>query len=102
MNTTPVGTTPHTGESPLPDGPFDGALVYDLVYNPPITRLLQDAAKAGCRVLGGLDMLVAQAQAQRQWWTGRRGDAAVMKAAAMRRLQSAAGPRPAGAASLSS
>jgi 3-dehydroquinate dehydratase / shikimate dehydrogenase len=102
VNTTPVGTTPASSESPLPDGPFDGALVYDLVYNPPITRLLQDAAKAGCRVLGGLDMLVAQAQAQRQWWTGRRGDAAVMKAAALRRLQTAAGPRPAGAASLSS
>jgi 3-dehydroquinate dehydratase/shikimate dehydrogenase len=102
VNTTPVGTTPHTDDSPLPDGPFDGALVYDLVYNPPTTRLLRDAANAGCRVLGGLDMLVAQAQVQRQWWTGRRGDASVMKAAALRRLQSATGPRPAGAGSLSS
>ncbi len=101
VNTTPVGTTPRTEESPLPDGPFDGALVYDLVYNPPITRLLRDAERAGCRVIGGLDMLVAQAQAQRHWWIGSRGDATVMKAAALRRLQAAERPRAAGAASLS-
>ena len=46
--------------------------VYDLVYNPPYTRLLEDADRARCRIIGGLDMLVAQAQAQFEWWTGRR------------------------------
>ncbi len=38
----------------------------------PYTRLLADAERARCRVIGGLDMLVAQAQAQFEWWTGRR------------------------------
>ena len=36
-------------------------IVYDLVYNPPQTELLAAAARAGCRTIGGLDMLVAQA-----------------------------------------
>ncbi len=44
--------------------------MYDLVYNPPATRLLRDAAAAGCVTIGGLDMLVAQAQEQFSWWTG--------------------------------
>jgi shikimate 5-dehydrogenase len=87
VNATPIGTAPRTEESPLPDGPFTGRLVYDLVYNPPETRLLRDAAAAGCEVLGGLEMLVAQAQAQRAFWTGRPSEAAVMRAAALRHLQ---------------
>ncbi len=87
VNATPVGTAPGVDDSPLPDDfAFDGHLVYDLVYNPPRTRLLRDAAAAGCRILGGLEMLVAQAQAQFEWWTGQRPDADVMRAAALERL----------------
>ena len=37
-----------------------------------MTRLLRDAAAAGCETIGGLDMLVAQAQEQFDWWTGTR------------------------------
>jgi shikimate 5-dehydrogenase len=44
--------------------------VYDLVYWPPMTRLMSDAQRAGCRTLGGLSMLVAQAERQFEWWTG--------------------------------
>jgi 3-dehydroquinate dehydratase/shikimate dehydrogenase len=89
VNTTPVGTTPNHEHSPLPNGhPLDGDLVYDLIYNPPQTRLLRDAAAAGCRTIGGLDMLVAQAQAQFEWWTGGRPADRVMREAAMARLAS--------------
>jgi 3-dehydroquinate dehydratase/shikimate dehydrogenase len=84
VNATPVGMAPAVNDSPLPDGPFDGALVYDLVYNPPRTRLLADAERAGCAVLGGLDMLVAQAEAQQHWWTGRTPAVGVMRLAAER------------------
>ena len=70
VNTTPVGTWPDVARSPLPDGPFDGRVVYDLVYNPLETRLMADAARAGCETIGGLDMLVAQAVRQFAWWTG--------------------------------
>jgi len=86
VNTTPVGTAPRSDESPWPDGVFDGRLVYDLVYNPPVTRLMRQAASAGCATLGGLEMLVGQAQKQFQWWTGVRPEAAVMRMAALRRL----------------
>ena len=36
--------------------------VYDLIYTPRKTKLLRGAKKAGCRTLGGLEMLVAQAR----------------------------------------
>jgi 3-dehydroquinate dehydratase/shikimate dehydrogenase len=87
VNTTPIGTLPDVDASPLPAGPFTGALVYDLVYNPPETRLLRDARAAGCRTIGGLDMLVAQAERQFEWWTGSAPPAAVMRDAALRALE---------------
>jgi 3-dehydroquinate dehydratase/shikimate dehydrogenase len=87
INATPVGTRPDDHQSPLPAGhPLDGALVYDLIYNPPQTQLLRDAAAAGCRTIGGLDMLVAQAQAQFEWWTEGRPADRVMREAAVARL----------------
>jgi shikimate 5-dehydrogenase len=60
--------------------------VYDLVYNPIETRLLKDAAAAGCATLGGLEMLVAQAEDQSEWWLGRRPPAGLMKQAALSAL----------------
>jgi 3-dehydroquinate dehydratase/shikimate dehydrogenase len=86
VNATPAGTVPHIEETPLPNGPFTGSLVYDLVYNPPETRLLRDARAAGCRTIGGLEMLVAQARRQFEWWTGREAPAAIMRDAALAAL----------------
>jgi 3-dehydroquinate dehydratase/shikimate dehydrogenase len=85
VNTTPVGMYPKVDETPF-DGSLDGRLVYDLVYNPRETRLLRDAARAGCDTIGGLDMLVAQAEEQSEWWTGRRPPAGLMKEAALKAL----------------
>ncbi len=90
VNTTPVGTYPDVDGSPvaaadLPRG-LDGALVYDLVYNPRPTRLLREAAAAGCHTLDGLDMLVAQAVRQFAWWTGVTPEARILRDAAERRL----------------
>jgi len=86
VNATPVGTHPRVDESPLPEAALDRGLVYDLVYNPPRTRLLADAAARGCRTIGGLDMLVAQAQAQFAWWTGVHPPERTMRDAALARL----------------
>jgi len=86
VNCTPVGMEPKIDVSPLPATAFDKGVVYDLIYNPSITRLMRDAATAGCDTIGGLDMLVAQAQAQFEWWTGVTPPAGVMRAAAARRL----------------
>jgi 3-dehydroquinate dehydratase/shikimate dehydrogenase len=95
VNATPVGTAPQVTASPLPnDYPFPaGKLVYDLVYNPPQTTLLTDAERAGCRTIGGLDMLVAQAQAQFEWWTGHRPADRVMREAALSSLEKKAETR---------
>jgi 3-dehydroquinate dehydratase / shikimate dehydrogenase len=86
VNATPIGTHPRIDESPLSAGALDGRLVYDLVYNPPRTRLLADAAARGCDTIGGLDMLVAQAQAQFAWWTGVCPPERSMREAALARL----------------
>jgi 3-dehydroquinate dehydratase / shikimate dehydrogenase len=82
VNTTPVGMFPNIEDTPFA-GPFDGKVVYDLVYNPAETRLLKAAAAAGCEVIGGLDMLVAQAEDQSGWWLGRRPPAGLMREAAL-------------------
>ena len=86
INCTPVGQFPHQNETPVPIEHITGRYVYDLVYNPPATRLQQEAASVGCLTLGGLEMLVAQAQEQFRWWTGLRAPAGVMREAAMKRL----------------
>jgi 3-dehydroquinate dehydratase/shikimate dehydrogenase len=82
VNTTPVGMMPNVGETPF-EGAFDGRIVYDLIYNPMETRLLKEAAAAGCETLGGLDMLVAQAEDQSEWWLGQRPPAGLMRQAAL-------------------
>lgn len=86
VNCTPLGMHPRIGDTPMPADNLTGGLVYDLIYNPQETRLLKDAAAAGCATIGGLDMLVAQAVEQFQWWTGRRPSAASMRDAALARL----------------
>lgn len=69
VNTTPVGTAPDVQASPLDASDLAGrGFVYDLVYNPGRTRLLRDAADAGCQTLGGLEMLIAQAALQVATW----------------------------------
>ena len=83
VNTTTVGTAPSVDETPIPHHLLTGTLVYDLVYNPADTRLLREARAAGCQTIGGLDMLIAQAERQFEWWTGVRPSNRVMRDAAM-------------------
>ncbi len=87
VNATPVGMVPAIGDTPFAEGRFDGRLVYDLIYNPSQTRFMREAAEAGCRVIGGLVMLVAQARRQAEWWTGRAPSANVLRQAAAWRLE---------------
>jgi shikimate dehydrogenase len=91
VNATPVGTAPHDDQTlldadawrPAPPGP---GVFYDLVYNPPGTRMLREAARAGCVTIGGLEMLIGQARQQFLWWTGVSVDDSVFREAATRRL----------------
>jgi 3-dehydroquinate dehydratase / shikimate dehydrogenase len=79
VNCTPLGGPSARHESPLPGGPFEGKLVYDLTYGNEETPLLREARKAGCMTLDGLPMLVAQAERQFEWWTGNKPRPGVMR-----------------------
>lgn len=61
INATSVGMTPNDSESPLPaECLHAGQAVCDIVYAPPMTRLLQMAKEKGCTVVTGEGMLVHQ------------------------------------------
>ncbi len=73
VNATSLGLSPHGNAMPaLPPGVLDTRpFVYDLIYNPLETRLLQAAREAGCSVSNGLSMLVWQGALSLSLWTGR-------------------------------
>ncbi len=83
VNCTPAGMWPHTESSSLPEGThlYPGLLVYDLVYRPRPTRLLQEAAAAGCRTQDGLAMLVHQGAEAFKIWTGEEAPVEAMREA---------------------
>ena len=87
VNATPLGMYPSVEGSPwLRARDFsEDHIVYDLVYNPERTRLLKDAAARGATVVGGLDMLVSQAAASYQQWTGKEMPTTVVKETLRRR-----------------
>ena len=62
-------------------------LVYDLVYNPWPTPLLQLAHKAGANILGGLPMLVYQGAASFELWLEREAPIDIMLSKAVEALQ---------------
>lgn len=89
VNCTPVGMTDTASEraSPLPAELIpSGILVFDLVYNPPETRLMAAARQRGAKAVGGLPMLVYQGAASLELWTGLPAPIAVMREAAQRAL----------------
>lgn len=71
INATPLGSFGRNlaETSATADQLRGSKLAYDLVYNPIETRFLREARTAGCEVLGGLEMLVAQAKLQFKLWT---------------------------------
>jgi shikimate dehydrogenase len=79
VNATSVGLTP--GETPIPAVllPPD-LLVMDLVYNPPQSQLLKDAAAARCVVMNGEQMLLQQGALSFELWTGKAAPIEVMQA----------------------
>jgi shikimate dehydrogenase len=92
VNTTPVGmATGPSGAAACPlaaaelDALLPGALVYDLIYTPRPTRLLQEARQRGCRPVDGLEMLVQQGAAALRLWTAPATGGAAIPVEAMRR-----------------
>lgn len=91
VNTTPIGMRGYMmNESPIEEDDVKKlnpeTIVYDIVYNPTKTKLISMAQKCGLRTIGGLDMLIMQAQRAQIIWTGRTPDAKIMKIAALEAL----------------
>ncbi|MDI9570527.1 MAG: shikimate dehydrogenase [Pseudomonadota bacterium] len=80
INTTPVGLHPHANRSPVPPESLPNfRFVMDVVYNPRNTRLLREAAAAGCVPIDGVGLLVHQGAEQIRIWTGRQAPTALMR-----------------------
>jgi len=91
VNATPIGMKGYMADQmPLERSDLDkltpDTVVYDIVYNPVKTVLIQEAQKRGLKTIGGLDMLIYQAQRAQEIWTGKQPDAKVMKIAALEAL----------------
>ena len=88
VQTTRVGMHPNAGEVPPipPDALHPDLIVYDLVYNPVATALLQLAKARGCRVMTGVKMLVYQGAAAFERWTGVWPPTDIMEAAVLEGL----------------
>lgn len=72
INCTSAGMWPNDDATPWPDtAPFPtGAVLYDLVYKPRMTKLMLQAQRAGARTIGGIGMLAEQGAAAFEKWTG--------------------------------
>jgi shikimate dehydrogenase len=80
VNATSVGMSPKISETPVNAGLLrPGLVVYDIVYNPIETRLLKEAAAAGCKTISGLDMFVGQGALAFELWTGQKAPVELMK-----------------------
>lgn len=69
VNGTPVGMYPHETESPLEKLPVGTKYVFDAIYNPPTTALM-NLAPRGVHTRNGLLMLVLQAAYAETVWLG--------------------------------
>lgn len=83
INTTPLGMFPEVDAMPPVDLKLlpEGALVYDIIYNPFETKLLRTAKELGYPTLDGLSMLLLQGQEAYRLYTGELPDLQVMRRA---------------------
>jgi shikimate dehydrogenase len=90
INATPVGGVTMVHDTPVPPQLHRrGSVVLDMVYVPQETRLLREARAAGCQAIGGLEMLLAQAEGQFETWTGRKAPTDIMREAVFQYLDEA-------------
>ncbi|WP_457615127.1 shikimate dehydrogenase [Methanopyrus sp.] len=89
VDATPVGMYPNEDEPPLvtADQMHENLIVNDLVYNPPKTRLLEEAEKAGATPVSGVGMLVYQGALAFELWTEEEAPVDVMREAVLEHLR---------------
>jgi 3-dehydroquinate dehydratase/shikimate dehydrogenase len=93
LNATPVGMG-NTRDCPLKDEEIQARVVFDMVYDPVETHLLQAARAKGIAVIPGIEMFVQQAARQFEIWTGKPAPAAEMLGAVTIALQDRAAQKP--------
>lgn len=80
INCTSVGMYPDTDQMPLPAECIKkNMIVFDTVYNPAETLLLQQAGRARAKTINGLEMFINQASAQFKIFTGQEADPKLMR-----------------------
>jgi shikimate dehydrogenase len=91
VNCTPIGMFPNIEASPLSAQQIEllpvGAIVYDLIYTPRPTKLLQLAEAGGCQAIDGVDMLVGQGAAALELWLGQPVPIELMRSSLLEILQ---------------
>ena len=89
VNATPVGMTgDEQSASILNAAELKGVkFVYDLVSAPSETALMSEARLAGAEVIGGLEMLIAQAAKQFEIWTGLAANVELMRSSALKHVK---------------
>jgi shikimate dehydrogenase len=80
VNATPVGSDGEAVPFPI-EWITPGQFVFDLIYRPQVTRLVQGARDQGARAINGLAMLLFQGLAAFEIWTGQPAPEAAMRAA---------------------
>lgn len=91
VNTTPIGMKGNSadqmplGIQTIKDLPKE-TVIYDVIYNPMKTTLIQKAKEYELRTINGLDMLINQAVKAQEIWTGKTPDFDKMKIAALESL----------------
>jgi 3-dehydroquinate dehydratase/shikimate dehydrogenase len=85
VHATPVGMYPHANECFFRDR-IPAAMVFDMVYNPLETVLVQRARAQGAAVVPGIHMFLEQAARQFEIWTGENAPRSVMEKAALEAL----------------
>ena len=86
INATPVGMG-NPRDCPLKDDEIQARVVFDMVYDPVETHLLQVARAKGIAVIPGVEMFVQQAARQFEIWTGKPAPAGDMLRAVTIALQ---------------
>ena len=91
VNSTPIGMRGKAmGMSPVEEDIIktlpQGASVYDIVYNPLKTELLQIAKKNNYEIITGVDMFVHQGAKAFEIWTGQKAKPEIMKIAVLEAL----------------
>lgn len=70
VNATPVGMG-NSKETPLQEKEINARYVFDMIYDPPETRLMKLAKERGAQIIPGIEMFVHQAARQFEIWTGK-------------------------------